>query len=689
MVPRWSLVRRSLLDTKALRVGLVSGGARKDLLLSQLVHLPRESFGSGTRRYAGTTNKLRSLSSAAALEVEEETVDGVLPLSKLRNLAIIAHVDHGKTTLVDCLLKQSGTLSAIQGTGIRVMDSNDLERERGITILSKCTSVMHKGHRINIVDTPGHADFGGEVERILSMVDGVVLVVDASEGPMTQTKFVLNKALARGLKPLVVLNKVDRPASRPEEVDSELLDLFGLLGATDEQMDYDILYASAKEGWAVRDLASDSKENGMMPLLDAMLTYVPSPTADRTAPFQMLVTQLENNAFLGKCYLGRIQSGAIKVGDQIRCLSNDGKLNEEGRVTKIFLQAGLEKVVVEAAAAGDIVSIAGLSKAGVNTTLCSPQVSEPLPSHKVDPPTVSMVFNVNTSPLAGTEGKLLTSTVIADRLQKEAETNVALQVTESSSGGFDVRGRGELQLGVLIETMRREGFELSISPPQVVFKREGKEILEPIEEVTIDVEHAYAGVVIEKLSKRKGDLKHFGEFGDKARLILHVPTRGLLGYSAEFKNDTHGQGVLNHVFHEYQPYKGELERSRKGALVSTTRGEVTSYAANLIEPRGKLFVTPGMVVYPGMVVGEYNKDDGDLEVNASRSKQVTNMRSVIKDDGIRLIAVKPMTLEEVIAYVAPDEIIEVTPSSIRLRKKELDPSRRRALAKAGGGNPLF
>ncbi|KAI9298591.1 GTP-binding protein TypA [Neoconidiobolus thromboides FSU 785] len=601
---------------------------------------------------------------------------------KIRNLAIIAHVDHGKTTLVDCLLKQSGTLSTIQSGGTRVMDNNELERERGITILSKCTSLVYKGNRINIVDTPGHADFGGEVERILTMVDGVVLIVDATEGPMAQTKFVLQKALKRGLKPLVVFNKVDRPTSRPEEVDSELLDLFSLLGANDDQLDYPILYASAKEGWATKDIGGD-KSDGMKPLLDTFLEFIPKPEGDRSAPFKMLVTQLESNTFLGKCYLGRINSGKIKVGDPIRSLNEEGKVVEENRITKIFLQVGLEKIVVEEAGAGDIVSIAGITNAGVNTTLCDPNIDTPLPSHKVDPPTVSMVFSVNNSPLAGTEGKLLTSTVIGNRLLKEAETNVALQIVSQGSSSFEVRGRGELQLGVLIETMRREGFELGISPPRVVFQRGEKkdDILEPIEEVTIDVEHEFTGIVIEKLSKRKGELKSFIEFGDKARLILHVPTRGLLGYSAEFKNDTHGQGTLNHIFYEYQSYKGPLDKIRKGSLLSTAKGEVTSYAANLMEPRGKLFVTPGMQVYPGMVVGEYNKDDGDLEVNPARTKAVNNMRTVMKDENIKLTAVKPMSLEEVIAYVAPDEIIEVTPKSIRLRKKELDPSKRKQAAK--------
>ncbi|KAJ9064308.1 hypothetical protein DSO57_1032026 [Entomophthora muscae] len=658
--------------------------SKNTLVGVQSRHRKTLAFGQGLRYISAEAKPL------AQEDSEEVSADGVLPLSRLRNLAIIAHVDHGKTTLVDCLLKQSGTLSTLQGTGVRVMDHNDLERERGITILSKCTSVMHKNHRINIVDTPGHADFGGEVERILSMVDGVVLVVDATEGPMTQTKFVLAKALQRGLRPLVVLNKVDRPSARPEEVDSELLDLFALLGASDEQMDYTIMYASAKEGWAIKDMSESNKDAGMQPLLDMMLDYVPAPKADRSLPFQMLVTQLDSNPFLGKCYLGRIHSGRVKVGDGLRCLTAEGAVAEEGRVTKIFLQAGLEKVVVEAAGAGDIVSIAGLSKAGVNTTLCAPTIEAPLPAHKVDPPTVSMIFNVNTSPLAGTEGKMLTSTVIGDRLFREAETNVALQITESESGGFEVRGRGELQLGVLIETMRREGFELSISPPKVVFKRSEnkKDILEPIEEVTIDVEHAYAGVCIEKLSKRKGDLKNFGEFGEKARLILHVPTRGLLGYSAEFKNDTHGQGVLNHTFHSYMPFKGPLESTRKGALLSSAKGEVTHYAASLMEPRGKLFVVPGMMVYPGMVVGEYNKGDSDLEVNPARTKAVTNMRSVIKDETVRLTAVKPMSLEEVIAYVAPDEIIEVTPKSVRLRKKELDHARRRQSARQAN-NPMF
>jgi GTP-binding protein len=543
----------------------------------------------------------------------------LLPPEKVRNIAIIAHVDHGKTTLVDCLLKQSGTLQGSHSDQNRVMDSNDLERERGITILSKCTSIMYKGHRINIVDTPGHADFGGEVERILSMVDGVALVVDATEGPMTQTKFVLSKALERGLKPLVVLNKADRPTSRAEEVDSELFDLFATLGATDEQMDYNIIYASAKEGWSTFDMEDERKD--MTPLYETMLKQVPHPKVDRDAPFSMLVTQLESNSFLGKCYLGKIETGTIKVGDSIKALDTAGKVMEEGRITKIFLQSGLEKVIVDKAGAGDIVSISGLAGASVNSTLCFPSVTEPLPSNPIDPPTVSMDFFVNDSPLAGQEGNMLTSTVIGDRLRKEAETNVALQIHESAGKDrFEVRGRGELQLGVLIETMRREGFELSISPPRVVYQKgESGELMEPIEEVTIDVDPEYSGTVIEKLSKRKGDIKEFTEFGEKSRLIFEVPTRGLLGYGAEFKNDTHGEGVLNHVFSSYQSFKGSLDQVRKGSLISTSKGDVTTYAAGLMEPRGKLFVTPGMSVYPGMIVGEYNKD-GDLEVNPTRTK---------------------------------------------------------------------
>ncbi|OMJ27333.1 GTP-binding protein TypA/BipA-like protein [Smittium culicis] len=630
-------------------------------------------------------------------------------IEKIRNVGIIAHVDHGKTTMVDALLKQAGLLSsAANSKDICVMDSNELEKERGMTILSKVTSFMYKDHRINIVDTPGHADFGGEVERILSMVDGVVLVTDATEGPMAQTKFVLTKALQHKLCPIVVLNKIDRETSRPDEVDSELLELFMALDASDKQMDYPLLYASAKSGWCSENLDSAKQMINTPPsgphmesLLDKIIDFVPHPMKENkdfnpeSPQFKMLVTQIEPNSYLGKCYLGRIESGKIKVGDAIKSLTpnfdpagTNNTAPEVGRVTKIMLKRGLEVEEIDQAIAGDIVLLSGLKTASINYTICSNDVNEPLPFVPVDPPTISMSFGVNDSPLAGKEGSMLTSTIIRDRLLKEAETNIALQISQSgSSDSFEVRGRGELQLSILIETMRREGFELSVSPPRVLLRKDpddphGKKIQEPIEEAVIDVDMDMAGVVIEKLTKRKAEMKKYLDVADKARLIFHIPTRGLLGYQSELKNDTRGTGALTHSFVAYEEYKGPIEKARKGSLVSTgSVGTSTSYALNLIEPRGKLFIKPGDVVYPGMIVGEYNKDQGDLEVNPTKAKQLTNIRTVHKDDKVQLTPVQPWTLEEAISYVNPGEKIEVTPTKIRLRKQELDPSKRKQLSR--------
>ncbi|PIA19499.1 GTP-binding protein, TypA [Coemansia reversa NRRL 1564] len=629
-------------------------------------------------------------SSASAADLGD-----LIPRERIRNVGIIAHVDHGKTTLVDCLLKQSGALlgsSAMQET--RVMDSNAIEKERGITILSKVTSLMYQNHRINIVDTPGHADFGGEVERILSMVDSVVLVVDASEGPMAQTKFVLTKALARGIHPLVVLNKVDRPSSRPDEVDSELLELFLALGASDEQTSYDLLYASAKEGWCTSDLAEagtlaetsagvNKGAGNMVPLLDAIIRSVPPPKGEReNAPFSMLVTQLEANSYLGKCALGRINSGIVRVGDKIRVLEpGTGAVQEEGKVTKLFLRSGVQQIEMEQAGAGDLVSLSGVPTVGVNATIAGPEVTEALDYVPVDPPTISVTFSVNDSPLAGREGKLLTSNMIRDRLRREAETNVALQVVDDGkSESMEVRGRGELQLSVLIETMRREGFELSVTPPRVLFKRvpnNKNAVLEPYEEITIDVDHKSSGIVIEKLTKRKGELKSFIDVADKARLIFHIPTRGLLGYASEFKNDTHGTGVMNHAFLRYGEHAGAFEKTRKSSMICLSSGTATSYALNMVESRGTLFIRNGDDVYPGMIVGELSKDGSDLEVNPTKAKQLTNIRAAGKDEAIRLTPVKPWALEEAIAYVNPDEAIEVTPTQVRLRKRILDPQSRK------------
>ena len=532
-----------------------------------------------------------------------------LPLEKLRNIAIVAHVDHGKTSLVDQLLVQTG----IKNTETCVMDSNDLEKERGITIVSKSTAIEYKGHRINIVDTPGHADFGGEVERVLSMVDGICLVVCATEGPMAQTKFVLRKALNLGKIPIVVMNKTDRDTADPAKVENDLLELFIELDANDQQLNYPIIYGSAKNGFF--SLKLDDTSQGIVPLLEKMLE-LPKPRADRQKPFSMLVTQVENDSYVGKCYLGKIESGKISVGDVIKSIDTDGLVNCEGKCTKILRKLGLDHESVQSAYAGDIVSISGLPDSKVNYTICDTKVTKPLSFIPIDQPTISMTFYVNDSPLCGKEGKLLTSQLIKARLMKETETNVSLKVIEKNDG-FEVKGRGELQMGVLIETMRREGFELSVSPPQVIYKRgeiDSKEILEPIEEVTIDIESQFSGVVIEKLTARKGEMKSYDEVGNRVRVVFEVPTRGLLGYPAEFKNDTHGHGTLNQALLGYFPFRGIIEKTRKGSLISSTLGQTTAYALSGIEPRGKLFIGPGVQVYPGMIIGEHSRET-DLEVN--------------------------------------------------------------------------
>ena len=567
------------------------------------------------------------------------------PLNKLRNIAIVAHVDHGKTSLVDQLLIQTG----IKNTETCVMDSNDLEKERGITIVSKSTAIEYKGHRINIVDTPGHADFGGEVERVLSMVDGICLVVCATEGPMAQTKFVLRKALDLGKIPIVVMNKVDRDTANPSRVENELLELFIELDANDEQLNYPIIYGSAKNGFFSLDL--EDKSLGIVPLLDKMLE-LPNPKAKRDDPFSMLVTQVENDQFVGKCYLGKIESGQINVGDIIRSIDTDGKITSEGKCTKILRKLGLTHESVTTAMAGDIISVSGLPDAKVNFTIGSDKITEPLPFVPVDQPTISMTFYVNDSPLSGREGKLLTSQVIKARLLKETETNVSLQVIEKSDG-FEVKGRGELQMGVLIETMRREGFELSVSPPQVIYKRsetDPKEILEPVEEVTIDTDSEFAGVVIEKLTARKGEMKTYDDIGNRVKIVFEVPTRGLLGYPAEFKNDTHGHGTLNQSLIGYLPFKGVIDKVRKGSLISSASGQTTSYALSGIEPRGKLFIGPGVQVYPGMIIGEHNRET-DMEVNPVKSKQMTNIRAAGKDDTIKLTPPETLDLERMISYI--------------------------------------
>ena len=606
----------------------------------------------------------------------------------LRNIAIIAHVDHGKTTLVDQLLAQSGIFRANEAQTERAMDSNDQEKERGITILAKCTSVLWHGAagdtRINIIDTPGHADFGGEVERILGMVDGCVLLVDAEEGVMPQTKFVLGKALKMGLKPILCLNKVDRPHADPERVLNAAFDLFAVMGATDEQLDFPHIYASGKNGWATMDM---SKPNDTLaPLFDLIVEHVPEPkqVAAKDAPFQILSVLIENDPFLGRLLTGRIESGKAVPGLAIHALHLDGQEIERGRITKVLAFRGLKRQPVDEAEAGDIVAIAGLSKATVADTLCAMEVTTALPAQPIDPPTISMTVSVNDSPLAGKEGDKVQSRVIRDRLLKEAESNVAIRVTETvDKDAYEVAGRGELQLGVLIEGMRREGFEVSISRPRVVYQKDEETgaRLEPIEDVMIDVDDEFTGVVIEKLSARKAELKDMGPSGaGKTRISLVAPSRSLIGYQGEFLTDTRGSGVLNRVFSHYEPHKGAIDQQRKGVLISNSDGETAAYALWNLEERGTMFVGPNEKTYQGMIIGECARLD-DLDVNPMKAKQLTNVRASGKDEAIRLTPPKRMTLEQAIAYIDDDELVEVTPKNIRLRKQTLNPSFRKRKVK--------
>ncbi|WP_281827021.1 translational GTPase TypA [Jannaschia rubra] len=602
----------------------------------------------------------------------------------LRNIAIIAHVDHGKTTLVDELLKQSGAFRDNQAVAERAMDSNDLERERGITILAKATSVEWKDTRINIVDTPGHADFGGEVERILSMVDGVVLLVDAAEGPMPQTKFVTSKALALGLRPIVVLNKVDKPDAEPDRALNEVFDLFANLGADDDQLDFPMMYASGRSGWA--DMELDGPRKGLDALFDLILSHVPEPKqmADRDKPFRMLATTLGADPFIGRILTGRVEAGTLRSGQTLNALSRTGEKIEQFRVTKIQAFRGLALQPIDVAEAGDIVTLAGMAKATVADTLCDTSVDTPLPAQPIDPPTITVTFGINDSPLAGREGKKVQSRVIRERLMKEAETNVAIKVTDTPGGeAFEVAGRGELQMGVLIENMRREGFELSVSRPQVVFREEDGQRLEPVEEVTIDVDDEYSGVVIEKLTgTRKGELTEMKPAGaGKTRIIAHVPSRGLIGYHGEFLTDTRGTGVLNRVFHDWAPYKGAIPGRRQGVLISMEDGVSVAYALWKLEDRGKFFIGAQEQVYQGMIIGEHSRDN-DLEVNPLKGKQLTNVRASGTDEAVRLTTPITMSLEQAIAYIDNDELVEVTPQSIRLRKRFLDPHERKRHARA-------
>ena len=592
---------------------------------------------------------------------------------QLRNIAIIAHVDHGKTTLVDALLQQSGTFHKNQAITDRAMDSNDLERERGITILAKCTSVVWKDHRINIVDTPGHADFGGEVERILSMVDGVLVLVDASEGTMPQTKFVLGKALRLGLKPIVVVNKVDKPDQRAFAVQDEMFDLFTVLDANEEQLDFPTLFASAKNGWAADDPATPT--SNMNSLFERVIEHVPAPTIETDENFRMLVTTMEYDPFLGRILTGRITSGSIKPNSIVKSLTIDGEAKEEGRITKVLAFRGLERVPLEEASAGDIIALAGLSKTTVADTILDPAAQTPLHAEKIDPPTIAVTFAINDSPLAGLDGDKVTSRVLRDRLYREAEGNISITVSETAEkDAFEVSGRGELQLAVLIEQMRREGYEMSISRPRVLYEtnKETGEKLEPVEEVVIDVDDEYSGPVVEAVSTRKGELQDMRPSGGgKQRLTFLCPSRGLIGYHGEFMTQTRGTGILNRIFHSYKPMKGQIPGRRNGVLISLEQGKSSGYALFNLEERGQLMIESGEAVYGGMIIGEHTRDN-DLEVNPLKSKQLTNFRASGKDDAIVLSPPVKLTLERAISYIQDDELVEITPNVIRLRKKYLD-----------------
>lgn len=598
----------------------------------------------------------------------------------IRNIAIIAHVDHGKTTLLDSILKQSGSFRENQQVEERVMDSNDLEKERGITILAKCTSVNWDGARINIVDTPGHADFGGEVERILSMCDGVILLCDAAEGPLPQTKFVLSKALALGIRPIVMINKIDRADARPDEVLNEVFDLFVSLDANEEQLDFPVLYASGREGWCADSL--EAPRENLHPLLDLVLSHVPAPKVDDKAPFAMLATLLESDPYLGRVLTGKVYSGEARVNMAVHAIDLEGKRVEAFRLTKLLAFSGIERKPIDVAYAGDIICIAGMEETSVADTICDPSVTTPIKAQPVDPPTIAVTITVNTSPLAGTEGKKLTSTMIRDRLMQEAETNVAIRVSENANkDAFELAGRGELQLGVLIETMRREGFELSVSRPRVVLKKdENGNLLEPYEEVIVDVDDAYSSTVINKMNQRKAEMTDMRQSGHgKTRIKFLAPSRGLIGYRSEFLTDTRGTGLMNRLFSHYGPYKGEIEGRRNGALISTDKGEAVAYAIFNLQDRGTMFIGHGDKVYQGMIVGE-NSRDNDLEINVLKGKKLTNVRASGADEAVILVPPRRMTLEEMMSYIKDDELVEVTPKSLRLRKALLT-SQEREIAK--------
>jgi GTP-binding protein len=602
----------------------------------------------------------------------------------IRNIAIIAHVDHGKTTLIDSILKQSGSFRENQQVDERVMDSNDLEKERGITILAKCTSIDWEGTRINIIDTPGHADFGGEVERVLSMCDGVILLTDSAEGPLPQTKFVLGKALKLGMRPVVMINKIDRSDARPDEVLNEVFDLFASLDATDEQLDFPTLYASGRDGWCTSDLENGSRDN-LHPLLELILEHVPSPQVNVEAPFSMLSTLLGADPYLGRTLTGKIYSGVAKINMPVKAMSLDGKTVETFRLTKLMAYNGIDRVPVEQAVAGDIICIAGMAKASVADTICDVAVTEPIHSDPVDPPTMAVTITVNDSPYAGQEGKKLTSTMIRDRLMAEAETNVAIRVSESDGrDAFELAGRGELQLGVLIETMRREGFELTVSRPRVLMQKdENGNTTEPYEEITIDVDDEFTGSVVEKMTKRKAELTDMRPSGTgRTRIIFKAPSRSLIGYQSQFMTDTRGTGLMNRIFDSYGPYKGDIGGRRNGALISNATGEAAAYAIFKLQDRGIMFIGHQHKVYEGMIVGEHNRDN-DLEINVLKGKQLTNMRASGTDEATTLVPLKKMSLEQMIAYVNDDELVEVTPLSLRLRKVHLKETDRKSAKRSG------
>ena len=597
--------------------------------------------------------------------------------SKIRNIAIIAHVDHGKTTLIDNIMKQSGAFRENQKVDERLMDTGDLEKERGITILAKPTSVIWKNTKINIIDTPGHADFGGEVERVLGMADGVILLTDAAEGPMPQTKFVLGKALKQGLKPIVIINKIDRTDGRPEEVVDEVFDLFVALDASDDQLDFPILYASGRDGWCVKEL-SDNREN-LQPLLDLVLEYVSPPIVDLNKPFAMLATLLDSDPFLGRCLIGRVEQGFVNVNSSVQALNLDSKIVEKGRLTKLFIFESTNKVPVERVEAGDIICIAGLKQTSVSDTICDPEIKSPLQSTPIDPPTMSITITVNTSPFAGLDGSKVTSTNIRERLMAEAETNVAITFLENDNkDSFEIGGRGELQLGVLIETMRREGFEMSVSRPRVIYKFDKDENkLEPIEEATIDVDEEYSSSVIDSMNKRKGEMLDMRSAGaGKTRLFFKVPSRGLIGYQSIFLTQTRGTGVINRIFHSYDMHKGQFPGRRTGVLVATETGTAVAFALWKLQDRGPMFIDPQTKVYQGMVVGEHTREN-DLDINVGKGKQLTNVRASGTDEAVTLMPPKKMSLEQMMAYIKEDELLEITPKNLRLRKRFLNPTERK------------